>query len=156
MRRIDDLCNGTMRECRKCHRILAVSEFSQVPRRHVCKLCKSRQYINKKGIPRNWEQKLLHKVQWDASYLYDCPHRLHVHEVAGLPKTDDVKAGDPKARIVPIDTRTSIARYNAVIVCGHVSDCLRSCFKSGDHAMYSRILCEKYPAASKPIEVVGI
>lgn len=155
MRWIEDLEGGTKRKCRKCNLILAISNFSVVPRRHVCKVCRNRNFsLQKKAeISRSWQQILMRRLQWDAIQIYRTGHRLRVEDITHLPKS--VVQGDTNARIVPIDYRSCLSVYNAFIVPETVGQILRKIATSmQDRALYSHILAFYYEDAKKPIELV--
>ena len=153
MRAIPDIDN--MRTCRKCCKTMPLAEFSQTPKRFVCKLCRSRMY-SRKGprLEKTWAQKMMTGVQWDSRAVYRVPHNIKLWQVKHLPcvvaePTDD-------SRVVPIDFRTGIAPYNGVIVDKLTAKCLRACIVQNSMAMYTEILALKFPDARKPIEVVSL
>lgn len=153
MRAIQDV-NGK-RTCRMCRKTMPVSEFSQTPRRFICKLCRSRMYtrpaVTKK---RTWEQRMMAGAQWDARVIFRTPHNLRTEQIRALPYAggEDADSG----RIVPIDTRTGIAPYNGVVVDDITAKLLHMCVKFRDSEMYTSVLAIKYPEARKPIEIVGL
>lgn len=153
MRPIPDF-NG-QRTCRKCMKTMPLGEFSQIPRRFVCKLCRSR--MSKKKAPGTGRktvlQKLMTCVQWDSRSVFRVPHNLRVTQITSLPCC----VGDTNnARIVPIDYRTGMAPYNAVLVDRLTAKCLHCCFMEDNRDMYTNILSLKFPDAKKPIEIVAM
>jgi hypothetical protein len=148
MRAIPDI-NG-QRRCRKCEKLLPLSEFSQIPRRHVCKLCRARMYKKKSTEKRTVAQTMMANVQWDSKHIFRVPHNLRVHQIPTLPCVAEVGTipvsvsfflsilfaevplccwqGSTEARIVPIDYRAGIAAYNGVIVDRVMAKCLHACF----------------------------
>lgn len=154
MRTIADLCNGTMRRCRKCDKVLPLCEFTQVPRRHICKLCKSRQWKPKSraGGKVTWEELLMRRMQWDSKQIYRVGHRLRVTDIVNLPRA--VEPGDLESRIVPIDYRTCFSVHNAVVVNDHVGKLLRNTYRAGNFQLYQHILSFHYKDACKPVELI--
>ena len=153
MRAIPDIDN--MRTCRKCEKRMHVSEFSQTPKRFVCKLCRSRMY--RKRVVTNektWAQKMMTAIQWDSRAVYRIPHNIRLSQIKHLPCV--VTETTNNARVVPIDFRTGIASYNGVVVDKLTAKCLRSCILQDNHGMYTEILALKFPDARKPIEVVTL
>ncbi len=144
MRAIPDI-NG-QRRCRKCEKLLPLSEFSQIPRRHICKLCRARMYKKKSIEKRTVAQTMMANVQWDAKHIFRVPHNLRAHQIPTLPCVAEVGIvvffflffflrchfycwqGTSEARIVPIDYRAGIAAYNGVIVDKVMAKCLHACF----------------------------
>jgi hypothetical protein len=88
MRAIPDI-NG-QRRCRKCEKLLPLSEFSQIPRRHVCKLCRARMYKKKSTEKRTVAQTMMANVQWDSKHIFRVPHNLRVHQIPTLPCVAEV------------------------------------------------------------------
>ena len=153
MREIQDV-NGK-RTCRACKKTMPLCEFSDKPRRFVCKLCRSRMYTRPSTrTKRTWAQKMMAGAQWDARVVFMTPHNIRTTQIPDLPYAAGEDADS--ARVVPIDTRTGIASYNGVVVDKVTAKLLHMCVRLRDDEMYTEILAVKYPKAREPIEIVGV